>query len=152
MVQCVDVRPVFIAMQKNGMLDEKTLFSTRDSMKNTIDTMGSSLVKTTGIAYAIACDKAAGVDVDKIQKTYLVYAGLKMVGMALLMGVVTVLVGFFASKVAAGIGMTLPEKMCSKKSLDFPMQKWIVSQRLPLLREVRMIFNRFKGIGNGFLG
>lgn len=65
MVQCVDVRPVFIAMQKNGMLDEKTLFSTRDSMKNTIDTMGSSLVKTTGIAYAIACDKAAGVDVDK---------------------------------------------------------------------------------------
>lgn len=114
MVQCVDVRPVFIAMQKNGMLDEKTLFSTRDSMKNTIDTMGSSLVKTTGIAYAIACDKAAGVDVDKIQKTYLVYAGLKMVGMALLMGVVTVLVGFFASKVAAGIGMTLRENVFKK--------------------------------------
>lgn len=114
MVQCVDVRPVFIAMQKNGMLDEKTLFSTRDSMKNTIDTMGSSLVKTIGIAYAIACDKAAGVDVDKIQKTYLVYAGLKMVGMALLMGVVTVLVGFFASKVAAGIGMTLRENVFKK--------------------------------------
>ena len=114
MVQCVDVRPVFIAMQKNGMLDEKTLFSTRDSMKNTIDTMGSSLVKTTGIAYAIACDKAAGVDVDKIQKTYLVYAGLKMVGMALLMGAVTVLVGFFASKVAAGIGMTLRENVFKK--------------------------------------
>lgn len=114
MVQCVDVRPVFIAMQKNGMLDEKTLFSTRDSMKNTIDTMGSSLVKTTGIAYAIVCDKAAGVDVDKIQKTYLVYAGLKMVGMALLMGIVTVLVGFFASKVAAGIGMTLRENVFKK--------------------------------------
>lgn len=114
MVQCVDVRPVFIAMQKNGMLDEKTLFSTRDSMKKTIDTMGSSLVKTTGIAYAIVCDKAAGVDVDKIQKTYLVYAGLKMVGMALLMGIVTVLVGFFASKVAAGIGMTLRENVFKK--------------------------------------
>ena len=90
MVQCVDVRPVFIAMQKNGMLDEKTLFSTRDSMKNTIDTMGSSLVKTTG------------------------NAGLKMVGMALLMGVVTVLVGFFASKVAAGIGMTLRDNVFKK--------------------------------------
>lgn len=96
------------------MLDEKTLLSTRDSMKNTIDTMGSSLFKTTGIAYAIVCDKAAGVDVDKIQKTYLVYAGLKMVGMALLMGVVTVLVGFFASKVAAGIGMTLRENVFKK--------------------------------------
>ena len=51
---------------------------------------------------------------DKIQKTYLVYAGLKMVGMALLMGVVTVLVGFFASKVAAGIGMTLRENVFKK--------------------------------------
>ena len=44
----------------------------------------------------------------------LVYAGLKMVGMALLMGVVTVLVGFFASKVAAGIGMTLRENVFKK--------------------------------------
>ena len=63
---------------------------------------------------SILCDKAAGVDVDKIQKTYLVYAGLKMVGMALLMGAVTVLVGFFASKVAAGIGMTLRENVFKK--------------------------------------
>ena len=39
---------------------------------------------------------------------------LKMVGMALLMGIVTVLVGFFASKVAAGIGMTLRENVFKK--------------------------------------
>lgn len=67
MVQCVDVRPVFIAMQKRNARRKDAVFYERQH-ENTIDTMGSSLVKTTGIAYAIACDKAAGVDVDKIQK------------------------------------------------------------------------------------
>ena len=107
MTNCVDVRPVFAAMLQNGTLDRDKLFSMRDGMKDTIDTMGSSLVKSMGIAYAISCDKAAGLDVQKIQKTYLATAGLKMVGMALLIGVVTVLVGFFASRVGAGIGRTL---------------------------------------------
>ena len=73
--------------------------------------MGSSLVKSMGAAYAVSCDKAAGIDVEKIQKSYLVTAGLKMVGMALMIGIVTVLVGFFASRVGAGIGRTLREKV-----------------------------------------
>ena len=37
----------------------------RDSMEETIDTMGSSLVKSMGAAYAVSCDKAAGIDVEK---------------------------------------------------------------------------------------
>ena len=93
------------------MLDKDTLLSMRDSVEDTINTMGSSLVKSMGVAYAVSCDKAAGLDVDKIQKTYLVTAGLKMVGMALVIGIVTVLVGFFASRVGAGIGKTLREKV-----------------------------------------
>lgn len=110
-VNCVDIRPVFESMLKSGMLDKETLLSMRDSMKDTIDTMGSSLVKSMGVAYAVSCDKAAGIDVEKIQKSYLVTAGLKMVGMALMIGIVTVLVGFFASRVGAGIGRTLREKV-----------------------------------------
>ena len=110
-VNCVDIRPVFESMLKSGMLDKETLLSMRDSMEDTIDTMGSSLVKSMGVAYAVSCDKAAGIDVEKIQKSYLVTAGLKMVGMALMIGIVTVLVGFFASRVGAGIGRTLREKV-----------------------------------------
>ena len=94
-----------------GTLEKDTLLSMRDSMEETIDTMGSSLVKSMGAAYAVSCDKAAGIDVEKIQKSYLVTAGLKMVGMALMIGIVTVLVGFFASRVGAGIGRTLREKV-----------------------------------------
>ena len=106
-VDCVDVRPIFANMLASGAMDKDQLLSMRDTMEDTIDTMGSSLVKSMGIAYAVAADKDAGVNVDKIQKSYLLSAGLKMVGMALLMGLVTVLVGFFASRIGAGIGMNL---------------------------------------------
>lgn len=106
-VDCVDVRPIFANMLASGAMDKDQILSMRDTMEDTIDTMGSSLVKSMGIAYAVAADKDAGVNVDKIQKSYLLSAGLKMVGMAFLMGLVTVLVGFFASRIGAGIGMNL---------------------------------------------
>ena len=98
------------AMMANGM-DEQTLLALRQKVEDTVDTMGSSLVKSMGIAYAVSCDKRAGVDIHQIQQNYLIKAGLKMIGMALLMGVATVLVGSFASRVAAGIGMNLREKV-----------------------------------------
>lgn len=110
-VDCVDARPFFAGMTQSGKMDKKRILSMRDKMSDTIDAMGSSLVKSMGVAYAVSCDKAAGIDVDHIQKSYLLFAGLKMLGMALLMGVVTVNVGFFASRVGAGIGMTLREKV-----------------------------------------
>lgn len=106
-VDCVDVRPIFANMLTSGAMDKEQILSMRDTMEDTIDTMGSSLVQSMGIAYAVTVDKDAGVNVDKIQKSYLLSAGLKMVGMALLMGLVTVLVGFFASRIGAGIGMNL---------------------------------------------
>lgn len=83
----------------------------RDTVSDTIDTMGSSLVKSMGIAYAVSCDTAAGVDIDKVQTSYLWSAGGRMVAMALLMGVVTVLVGFFGARIGAGIGRDLRGKI-----------------------------------------
>lgn len=106
-VTCVDMRQIFKGMEAAGMLQKDQLLSMRDEMEKTIDTMGSSMVKSMGIAYAVSCDKAAGLDVAKIQTTYLWTEGLKMVGMALIMGVVTVLVGLLGARVGAGIGMNL---------------------------------------------
>lgn len=110
-VECVDVRSVFSAMLQSGAMTKDQLFSMRDDMEDTIDAMGSSLVKSMGVAYAVSADKAAGVDIDQVQKDYLWMSGLKMVGIALLMGAVTVLVGFFASRVGAGIGRNLRDKV-----------------------------------------
>lgn len=110
-VECVDVRSVFSALLQSGAMTKDQIFSMRDDMEDTIDAMGSSLVKSMGVAYAVSADKAAGVDIDQVQKNYLWMSGLKMVGMALLMGVVTVLVGFFASRVGAGVGRDLRDKV-----------------------------------------
>lgn len=110
-VECVDVRSVFSTMLQSGTMTKDQLLSMRDDMEDTIDAMGSSLVKSMGVAYAVSADKAAGVNIDQVQKNYLWMSGLKMVGMALLMGVVTVLVGFFASRVGAGIGRDLRDKV-----------------------------------------
>lgn len=110
-VECVDVRSVFSAMLQSGAMTKDQLFSMRDDMEDTIDAMGSSLVKSMGVAYAVSADKAAGVDIDQVQKDYLWMSGLKMVGIALLMGAVTILVGFFASRVGAGIGRDLRDKV-----------------------------------------
>lgn len=110
-VECVDVRSVFSAMLQSGAMTKDQLFSMRGDMEDTIDAMGSSLVKSMGVAYAVSADKAAGVDIDQVQKDYLWMSGLKMVGIALLMGAVTVLVGFFASRVGAGIGRDLRDKV-----------------------------------------
>ena len=77
--------------------------------------MGSSLTKSMGIAYAIRSSKDAGVDVDTLQTEFILWrAGLKMVGMALLMGVATVLVGFLGARIGAGIGRDLRGKVFEK--------------------------------------
>ncbi len=97
-------------MQKGGEAVGGQLSDLRGQMEATLDTMGSSLVKSMGVAFAVRCDKAAGLDMEKIQTGYLWREGLKMVGMALLMGVAAVLVGLFGSRIGAGIGRDLRKK------------------------------------------
>ena len=113
-VTCVDMRQMLKSMRDAGMIKEEQLSAMRDQMQDTIDTMGNSLVKSMGVAYAAACDEAAGLHIDRIQTSYLWNAGVKMVGIALLMGAVAVLVGFFGARVGAGIGRDLREKIFKK--------------------------------------
>ena len=110
----VDMRDIFTRMTAAGTIDSDLIFSMREELQKTVDTMGSSLTKSMGIAYAIRCSKDAGVDVDTLQTDYLWSAGLKMVGMALLMGVATVLVGFLGARIGAGIGRDLRGKVFEK--------------------------------------
>ena len=110
-VTCVDMRDLLQAMVSGGMLEKDQLLSMRGELDSMLDAMGSSLVKSMGVAYAAGCDAAAGVDVEAIQKAYLWKAGLKMVGMALIMGLATVLVGFIGACIGAGIGRDLRGKI-----------------------------------------
>lgn len=103
----------YLSLCKNGMLDEKTLFSTRDSMKTRSTQWAVRWSRQQALPMRLPVTKRQASMWTKY-KNILSICRPEMVGMALLMGVVTVLVGFFASKVAAGIGMTLRENVFKK--------------------------------------
>ena len=105
--ECVDMRMVFKAMYDTGRMTKDTLVSMRDNFKSTFDTMGSSLVASMGRAYAKSMDSKAGMDMKAIQTHYLLLSGIKMIGMAFMIAICTVLVAFFASRVGAGVGRDL---------------------------------------------
>lgn len=111
MVTCVDIRPMLQICLENGMMTRDSLMEMRKSIENMADTMGDSLLKSSGISYAAACDQEAGLEIEKLQTSYLWRAGGRMVAMALLMGVTIVLIGYFASRVGAGIGRDLRTKV-----------------------------------------
>ena len=52
-------------------------------------------------------DSKAGMDMKAIQTHYLLLSGIKMIGMAFMIAICTVLVAFFASRVGAGVGRDL---------------------------------------------
>ena len=110
-IKCVDMRPVYKAMLESGSMTQDGIIKMRDAMKEKFDKVGDTITDSMGVAYAVKCDKEAGIDVDTIQRRYLIVAGLKMLGMALIMGIATVIVGFLASRVGAGIGRDLRGKI-----------------------------------------
>lgn len=57
---------------------------------------------------------ALGMDTGKIQTNYILIAGLKMLGLALLAMVATILVGFLSARIAAGLGRDLRSIVFSK--------------------------------------
>ena len=113
-VTCVDMRVLFQALLSNGMMPQENITSIRKEMEESMEAVGDTMLKSVGLAYAIQCDKDAGVDVEHIQTHYLWIQGAKMIGLALIMGVTTVLVGFFASRIGAGVGRDLRSSLFKK--------------------------------------
>lgn len=110
----VDIRPMIAMFIESGNMNEEMILSSRKTMEKTMESMGENTVRSMGIAFAKSCDKKAGIDVEKIQMKYLCIAGAKMIGMTFLMILAAILLGYFASKVGAGVGRDLREKIFTK--------------------------------------
>lgn len=93
-----------------GQVEDEQILSMREMVSEQIDAIGSSTLKSMGVTYAIACDRNAGVDVDRLQTVYLWTTGAKMLGFALIMVLAAVVVGYCASRVGAGVGRDLRDK------------------------------------------
>lgn len=106
-VTCVDMRTIFEAMVTSGKMTKDNIISIRNDMEDKFSSVGSTMLKSMGVAYAKSMDSKAGLDMDKIQSSYLLSSGLKMIAMALFMAAATVIVGLIASRIGAGIGRDL---------------------------------------------
>lgn len=110
----VDVRPMLYQMKQTGMMSAKDIQKSREEIEKKMNDIGESTLFSTGVAYATKCDKAAGVDIDKIQTDYLWKEGGRMLGIAFVILVAAVGVGFLASKVGASVGRDLRGKIYKK--------------------------------------
>lgn len=113
-VTYVDVRPMLYQMKQTGMMSAKDIQKSREEIEKKMNDIGESTLFSTGVAYVTKCDKAAGVDIDKIQTDYLWKEGGRMLGIAFMILVAAIGVGFLASKVGASIGRDLRGKIYKK--------------------------------------
>ena len=82
-----------------------------DSMLSQIDekmaSVSDSMITQAATTYIKSEYNAIGINTDKLQSNYIIIAGAKMLGIALISMVATVIVGFIAAKIAAALGRNL---------------------------------------------
>ena len=71
MATYVDMRPLMEDMIASGQMDDSMVKESRKSMEDTISSTGAETLHSMGVAYAVSCNEAAGLDVDDIQMNYL---------------------------------------------------------------------------------
>jgi ATP-binding cassette subfamily B multidrug efflux pump len=107
----VDIRGAMQKMIDSGQMSSTQIHQMQKQIKKTIDTVGPKTLKSMGYRYAYDAEKDAGVHVNAVQISYLWSAGKKMFLMALLMLAAAVAVSYLASRVGAGVGRDLRDKV-----------------------------------------
>lgn len=83
------------------------LLDIRHAFEENLESLGDSMITSMAKYFARDQYKLCGVDLDQLQTDYLWATGRKMLGMALVMALAAIIVGFLASKTAAGVGRDL---------------------------------------------
>ena len=94
----------------------------RENMADKLKNMSDMSMSQSAKAYIQQEYTALGVDLDSLEKSYLWIAGLKMLGMAGLIMLCTIAVGFLAARIGAGIGLDLRVGVF-KKVISFSNQE-----------------------------
>lgn len=85
-----------------------------DSMQERLDELGSTILGGVSSNYVKAEYEAIGVNLEKIQNDYIISKGIMMLLITLLSSVCAVFVGFFASRIAAGVSRNLRNDIFTK--------------------------------------
>lgn len=104
----VDVYQVF------EMMDDNTKKEMTKQIDSQMEAMGESTMLIAGGNGVKAEYKALGANVDSIQTRYILTAGLKMLGIALLGSIAAMLSAFLSSRVGAGVARNLRKAVFEK--------------------------------------
>lgn len=85
-----------------------------DGVNKKFKTMGNSSINQAAASVVKSEYNALGVNTDKMQSNYILHTGLIMLLISLLGAVCTVVVGFFASRTAAGLAKNLRKNIFTK--------------------------------------
>ena len=86
----------------------------RHAFEEKLVALGDSIIRSMSKNFAKDQYELCGIDLEELQKDYLWRTGGKMLSMALLMALVAILGGFFASKTAAAVGRDLRNRVFRK--------------------------------------
>lgn len=96
------------------MMPTEELQKIKDEVHTELSAMGDTTYRAAGANMVKAEYQAIGMDVDGMKNDYILYAGAKMLLVALCSAVAAILVGLFASRIGAGFARDLRKDVFAK--------------------------------------
>ena len=93
--------------QMLSMMPKEQLDSMLSQVDEKISAVSDSMITQAATTYIKSEYNAIGINTDKLQSNYIIIAGAKMLGIALISMIATVIVGFIAARIAAALGKNL---------------------------------------------
>lgn len=106
---------VFVVLQN---MDKESLMQIKEKSIEAMSQLPESILTSGAIQIVKQEYQSIGMDTDKIQTQYIIISGLKMLGIALLSMIMTILVGLLGARMAAKLAQKL-RKMVFEKVVSF---------------------------------
>ena len=97
-----------------SMMSQEQIDNMLANVDEKLEDMPESMITQAATSYVKKQYKEVGINTDKLQSNYVIMAGLKMVGIALISMVATVIVSFIAARVGAALGRNLRKDVFKK--------------------------------------
>ena len=85
-----------------------------NKMNDLLSEMPQSVIESSAVMAVKNEYEKIGIDTAKVQTDYILLSGAKMIGIALLIMVVAIIIGFFGSRLSAQLGKVLRQKVFEK--------------------------------------
>ena len=96
------------------MMPQEKIDSMLSNVDEKLENMPDSMITQAATSYVKEQYKEVGINTDRLQSNYVIIAGVKMVGIALISMLATVIVSFIAARVGAALGRNLRKDVFNK--------------------------------------